>query len=136
MLNSEATQRPYVDGYKPLENEYLLKIRIDDNTGFMSKLTMKNALHKSFEEWGIYKYSREPQVPLPIYVIEETYRSGWELISWRIGQSQEWATVLHPFGFTVEIYLTDFLNIVKNNVIVNGKIEGEFKWEGNKLIKK
>jgi hypothetical protein len=29
---------------------------------------------------------------------QETYRTGWKLISWRFGQSQNWARVRHPEG--------------------------------------
>jgi len=43
--------------------------------------------------------------------------------------------VIHPLGFTLEIYLKQFLEIVQENDILKGEIVGEFKWENNMLIK-
>lgn len=120
------------DGVTPLEeNEYLLKMRLQYGydsylTGFMTKLTKKGELPVAFKNWG----------DEGIYVINETYRFGWEIISWRIGLSQSWARVKHPDGFTLEVYLHDLLGVIKNNTVINGAIQGEFLWQGNKLIKK
>jgi len=128
---------------------YLLKIRpasegkhLDDvyPTGFLSKLTAKGELQKSFDEWGVYyswnyPHGAKPEV-LPITIHVEEFRSGWKLIQWRFGKSQNWAELLHPNGFTLEIYLSNFLDIIKETTSVNGVLEGEFMWERNKLIKK
>jgi len=43
--------------------------------------------------------------------------------------SQNWATLVHPNGFTVEIYLDQVLEIVKGGVIESGEIVGKWKWE-------
>lgn len=126
------------------ENEYLLKIRQKDRkspnhkTGFLTKYNKNGSIPVAFDEWGIYKYSSNPndKIPLPIQLHIETHKSGWEIINWRFGMSQNWATMLHPDGFTVEIYLQDLLELLKTNVLDNGVLVGEFKWENHKLIKK
>lgn len=46
-----------------------------------------------------------------------------------------WATIWHPMGFKVEIYLSDFLRIIQKNDIHKGELIGAFKWQENKLIK-
>jgi hypothetical protein len=129
----------YTEGYKPKENEYLLKIRPEGDrynknvpTGFMTKLTQKGALPKAFAEWG--GWWNKPS-NLTIYILEEKFRSGWKLDSWRFGESQNWASLVHPLRFTVEIYLQQFLEIIKENEIKNGELMGNFKWADRKLIK-
>lgn len=128
----------YQEGTKLGENQYLLKIRPADKytseTGFLVKFNKDGSIPKAFKEWGVSRY--QPTEALPTYIFEETFRKGWRLEKWRFGMSQNWATVIHPEGFTVEIYLQDFLNIAKNNIIKKGEIIGEFKWEANKLVKK
>jgi hypothetical protein len=115
----------YQEGCKLKENDFLLKIR-SDNTGFLTKFNKDETISHSFLNWSKDR---------PIYVFEETYKSGWKLKNWRFGQSQNWATLIHPEGFTVEIYLKQFLEIVLDNRIENGEIIGEFKWNKNKLYK-
>jgi hypothetical protein len=133
-----------------LEDQWLLKIREDAQygwdgekhfiektykTGFLTKLTKKGELPKSFHEWGGARYG-ESGHDLPIYVFQEDYRSGWKLISWRFGKSQNWARMRHPEGFILEIYLDSFLEVVKDTTMDQGVIVDEYKWENNKLIKK
>jgi hypothetical protein len=129
----------YKEGTKLEENQYLLKIRPADKykneTGFLTKFNKDGSIPKAFKEWGKY-WADKDKDSLPTYIFEETFRKGWKLEKWRFGMSQNWATVIHPEGFTVEIYLQDFLNIAKNNTIEKGEIIGEFKWEAHKLIKK
>jgi hypothetical protein len=136
--------RLYELGYKLQENEYLLKVRPasqrypnEPETGFLAKLTQKGELPKSFIDWGnAYDYEKKEYLPMPVIQIHtEEFRGGWQLESWRFGQSQNWASVITPEGWTVEIYLSHFLDIVKENTIVDGIIFGEFKWESNKLVK-
>lgn len=120
------------------ENEYLLKIREDKawsnhKTGFLTKLTQKGEIPSSFESWGTSYPNFEK---LPIFVFEEKFRKGWKLCSWRFGQSQNWASLITPEGFTLEIYLNQFLKIIQENTLVNGEIQGEFMWKKNELIKK
>lgn len=129
---------------EPLEDdEWLLKLAPDVKTGFLTKLTQKGQLPKAFDEWregymygyinGVYSHTKTPK--LPVYIHKEKPSEGWTLERWRIGKSQEWATMIHPEGFTVEIYLTNFLELVKENTIINGIIQGKFKWENHKLVK-
>ena len=129
--------KAYTEGYVLEEDEYLLKIRLSNvgqitDTGFLSKFTQKGQFPKAFDEWGTNYYQREK---LPTYIFKETFKSGWKLLSWRFGQSQNWARVIHPEGFTLEIYLQQFLEIMQNNTVINGEIQGEFKWQDNKLVK-
>jgi hypothetical protein len=130
----------YTEGYKLKDNEFLLKIRERDGqkipTGFLTKFNKNGTMPVSFEEWGTYQYCRSLEPPLPIYIFEETYRSGWKIESWRFGQSQNWATMIHPEGFTVEIYLQQLLEIIKDSVVVNGELAAEYRWEDKKLIKR
>lgn len=119
-------------------DEFLLKIRPSSNTGFLTKLTQKGKIPLAFENWGHNKYPTHGlnDKPLQIYVFKEEFNKGWKIHQWRFGQSQNWATMIHPKGFTLEIYLTDLLNIIVNNTVIDGVIQGEFKWENNTLIKK
>jgi hypothetical protein len=139
----------YDESYGELrEDEYLLKLRDDYEwdwdgekhqvknsykTGFLSKLTKKGEVPIKFKDWGKTTYGG----PVPTtYVWQESFRSGWKLKSWRIGKSQEWAKVQHPDGFLVEIYWSNFLEIVLDATMDQGVLVGEYKWEANKLIKK
>jgi hypothetical protein len=138
----------YHDAYgELLEDQWMLKLRSDSEwdgkkwipdafkTGFLSKLTKKGELPKSFTDWGGDRYGATGK-DLPIYVFQESYRTGWKLISWRFGKSQNWARMRHPEGFVVEIYLSNFLDVVKETSMDQGVILGEYKWEDNKLVKK
>lgn len=147
-----ATLPLYEPGYILDPDEFVLKVqgviqppgrnRVRNSpTGFLCKLKKDHTLMKSFQEWAEpdygYHYSnptKEKQFKLPIYVFKEDFNEGWELKEWRFGQSQNWATLVHPFGFTVEIYLEQFLEIVKNCDIEKGKLIGSFKWQDKKLI--
>ena len=61
---------------------------------------------------------------------------GWKVYDYRPGQSQQWAELVHPKGFRVEIYLENFFEILKTSILIDGVIQGEWRWEGHKLIKK
>jgi len=140
--------RSYIPGEPLAENEYMLKIRTDVKftwnaetkmreespfkTGFFSKLTKKGELPKAFEDWGKTYTDR---THLPTYVFQESARSGWKIVSWRFGQSQNWATVRHPEGFNVEIYLQQLLEVIQENTIDAGVLIGKFYWKDNKLFK-
>lgn len=124
----------YQEGRILEANEYLLKIRPGSpDTGFLSKYNKNGSMPVSFKDWG---KTYPDYITLPVFVIEEKFRSGWKLHGWRFGQSQNWASLVHPEGFTVEIYLVQFLEIISTNTIINGVIQGDFKWEDNKLIKR
>lgn len=127
--------KEYIKGYKLEEDEYLLKIREKDKVGFLTKLTQKGEIPKAFADWGFHSYYGQSTETFPTYVFKEEFRSGWKLNKWRFGMSQNWASVIHPKGFSVEIYLSDFLEIVKTSTIMNGEIQGKFKWRENRLIK-
>ena len=119
--------RNYTPGEKLAENEYLLKLRQDEaydgatntwypakhKTGFLTKLTQKGELPKAFESWGGKRYG-ETGHNEPIYVFEESPRSGWEIIAWRFGQS---------------------LTIIKMHTVDAGVLIGKFRWQDHRLIK-
>lgn len=135
----------YDETYGPLlEDQWLLKLRNDYpiKTGFLSKLTQKGALPVKFEDWNsTQSFNQETRKwegtkDTTTYVWQESYRSGWALKRWRIGKSQEWAVMQHPEGFFLEIYLTNFLEILKQDTVDFGVLRGEYKWEDNKLIRK
>lgn len=126
--------RPHTEGYVLEENEYLLKIRENYNeskTGFLTKYNKDGSIPVAFKKWGDYN-----KVSLPIYIVTETYRTGWKIFSARFGESQNWAILMHPDGYTLEIYMYKFLGICKENTIINGEIQGEFLWQKNTLIRK
>ena len=117
------------------ENEYLLKIRKANirgganDVGFLTKLTQKGEVPKAFYEWN------RGGIDQIIYVHREVPTIGWKFVDYRIGKSQSWATVLHPDGFELEIYLSNFIGLIDHIVIDKGNILGTFTWEYSKLIK-
>lgn len=127
------------DKMKPLaEDELLLKVR-PDGIGFLTKLTQKNKLPVAFEQWDARHLRRDGNdfgfVPHPpIYLVKETFRSGWKVCSWRFGQSQNWAKVQHPDGYQVEIYLSQLLDVMLETTVVEGELVGEYKWEDHELV--
>ncbi len=117
--------KPYIPNTPLGENEYLLKIYkgnhhrgIPFNTGYMTKLTQKGEMPKPFKEW----------YDVPVYVVEETFQSGWILVSHRFGESQNWAVLLHPLEFTIEIHLTNFLELCQEITVTGGILLGRFKF--------
>lgn len=140
----------YHDTYGELkEDEWLLKLREDQHSewengrwvrkgvtkvGFLTKLTQKGDIPKAFASWGGTRYGEDGK-DVPVYVFKETRRSGWKIIAWRFGKSQNWAVVRHPEGFTLEIYLTNFLEIMKEDTVDKGYLTGKYIWSHHKLIK-
>ena len=127
-------------GQKLKDTEWLLKVR-KDKMGFLSKLTQKGKLHVAFDEWHNGGWHPQPGDEIPVVVINEKFKSGWELNSgsrydmYRLGKSQSWVKVKHPMGFILEIHLENFFNIVVP-YLSEGKMVGEYKWVGNKLERK
>jgi hypothetical protein len=130
--------KEYINGDKLEENQYLLKIRpvlpfrkCQLETGFLVKFNKDGSVPAAFKSWGDV-----PTRILPIFIFEEDFRSGWEIVDYRSGSSQNWAIMKHPEGFTLEIKLSEFFDILKTNKVNNGVLEGEFKWFNTSLIKK
>jgi hypothetical protein len=94
------------------ENEYLLKI--SGSTGFMSPLTQKKEIPKSFLSW------RESE---DIYIIKEEFRPNWEMHSVHSGMSTSWVVCKHPYGFYVEINPKAFNNLINKIEIIKGVIK-------------
>ena len=116
------------------ENEYLLKMKFNglDTTpiGFMTKLNKNGTIPISFNEWDDSE----------IFIIQETFRDGWKINRdnpLRIGKSQSWISLIHPLGFTVEVYISKFINMISNGIctIADSELQGKFKWEYSNLIK-
>jgi len=130
----------YVEGYKLKENEYLLKIDYSNTVdgvpvGFMTRYNQNGTIPVPFLKWGEYHYKKDKEI-LPIFVFEEAFNNFWKVLGWRFGKSQNWAVLKHPHGFAVEVYLENFLAVLKDITIYKGVLIGEFKWEARKLIKK
>jgi hypothetical protein len=137
---------------KLADNEYMLKVYTSPYsdrtppTGFLSKYTLKGEIPKPFNDWctvwpsyhhgkhGDYKASDIKRLPITIHV--EEFRTGWKIIDFRSGKSQEWAVLLHPLGFTIEVYMNDFIDLIPEIDILKGELQGEFKWQDKRLIKK
>ncbi len=137
-----ASFREYVEGYQLRGDEHLLKIRISKDrigekwtnilVGYLTKFTQDGKIPKKFIDWENSSNSLNKK----IYVFEETYREGWRVYGYRTGMSQSWVKVLSPEGFIVEIYLSQFLELIRTTSLQSGLIIGEFKWEKNELIQK
>jgi hypothetical protein len=127
----------YQEGYELKEDEYLLKVRDheDDNpTGFMTKFNKDGSMPKAFLEWGRSWYDKDRE-PETIYLFKEEFKKGWKFVDFRIGKSQSWAEMVHPLGFTVEIYLEQIPELLLSyDLKKGGIIQGTFKWEGKRLI--
>lgn len=93
------------------ENEFLLKI--SDSTGFMSLLTKKNEIPKSFLDWN----ERED-----IYIIKEEFRPNWKMHSVHSGMSTSWVVCRHPFGFYIQINPAAFNQLIDKIEMKNGFI--------------
>lgn len=136
-------RREYTPGYVLKDNEFLLKIRLNTgyrgqpesvSTGYITKFNKDGSMPVDFKNWDANRWS--PEKPeIPIYIHEEEFKNGWKLHSWRFGKSQNWARLIHPDGFTLEIYLNQFLEIIANDTLVNGELQGRYKWSDHKLIK-
>lgn len=133
----------YKEGYELKEDEYLLKIvrnvwNDGSGKGFMTKFNKDGTVPVSFKNWPVRRYFGNSPADWdhPVYIHKEEFAEGWRIMSWRFGQSQNWASLVHPKGFTVEIYLTQLLEIVKSHTVIKGEIQGEFMWQDHKLISK
>lgn len=134
-------KRKYTPGEPLTETEFLFKLRPAGYyrsetypTGFLTKLTKKGELPKAFEDWG-YDYNKKQ--PAEIHVFEEDYRSGWKILDLRYGTSQSWIVVLHPEGFTLEVSLPRFLELIKEGTpVLDSYFIEELRWSQHSLIKR
>lgn len=132
----------YNPGDKLEDDQYLLVERPMNvynrtGTGLLAKLTLKGAIPKEItSSASFYDHSISAMNSVPIYVFDEFYRPGWKLVDKYSGASQDWAIMRHPEGFTISIYLHNFMKLVLENTLVNGELQGEFMWKDKKLIKK
>lgn len=67
---------------------------------------------------------------IPIQLIENLPTSGFKLggLNTRYRTSREWIEVDDPRGFTLEISVSNFLNICEDNRVENGFIVGDYVW--------
>lgn len=108
---------------QPLEeDQYLLKLK--GGKAFLTKLNKNGTIPLKFQQWCNSE----------IYIFTEYYRSGWKWHFFRGGESQDWAVMMHPEGFTLEIYLDNLMEIIPKIDVIKGELIGKFKWEKNKLI--
>ncbi len=102
------------------------------STGFMTKLTKKGEFPVAFGKWNDHDKVNGKKA----FIIKEKFQTGWRFDSFRRGQSQDWATLVHPLGFKVDVYGDVMEQIIKDYNILKGLIEGSFMWEPYKLIEK
>jgi hypothetical protein len=143
MTKLEQSFKKLYKEYKPgdplSKDQYIIKFEDTRDSlaapmAFMKKLNKDKSIGVAFTNWGLTRFSKDNYDP-NIYVFIESFRSGWEFVGYRVGESQSWVTVKHPLGFKIEIYLSNFMQLMKTNNIYNGALDGSFKWELNKLIK-
>jgi len=110
-------------GLKP--NEFLLKIGY--NTGFLTKLNKNNTIPLPFKNWFIDD---------PIYLHVEDYSNQWKIHSFRTGKSVSWAILIHPLGFTIEIHLEKFFDLITEQSvnIIDGRLDAYLKYENKRLV--
>lgn len=130
--------REFKEGDSLSDDEYLLKLRPENGgvfTGYLTKLNQNGTIPKAFTDWGYSRYGVDANKVLPTQVVTEEFRIGWYLVGWRFGQSQNWAVMQHPNGYLIEIYMTNLLDILRENTLVNNQLFGHFKWSNHTLIK-
>ncbi len=142
-----STLPMYHPGTSLEENEYLLKVKFRHSNqhpdfetpiGFLTKLTKDGKIPKAFETWPRGSHQEL------MYVHTEVFSYGWKILGFRFGESQNWARMLHPRGFVIEIYADSTWNkreglslievISTSKSIVNGNIDGLYQWRANTLI--
>lgn len=111
----------YVRGDPLEEDEYLIRLR--ESKAFMTKLTKKGQVPTSLVKWV-----RSKNVEEEIRVIQEEFRSGWEIQGARHGMSQSWIGVQHPHGFMLEITTDRLISILQEHTVINGTLQGKWKW--------
>lgn len=126
----------YKIGTELKDDEYLLKIKEGRTVpqGFLTKLTKDGRIPVRFRQWSTYY--PDTQIPLPIYVVQESFRTGWRIYGCRFGESQNWAVLLHPDNYTVEIHMDEFISLLNSITVKDGELMGEFKWSPTKLLQK
>lgn len=136
MNNSELSKKRRYDGVSPLgENDFLL--RVSGDTGFLTKLNKDGSVPKALIAWRKGWGDPVPSLEeLDIIIHRESFRQGWKLVSFRGGESQNWAILRHPIGFLVEVHVRNFIKLLQHTTIVNGELQGRFKWDYSQLISK
>ncbi len=125
--------RKFTEGYILEEDEFLLKIsgsgyrEHNANKGFLTKFTQKGKIPLPFKNW---------HPDLDIYVVKEEFRKGWKIVGFREGMSTTWVILVHPNNYTLEINISNFINLLKEITIDKGELIGEFRWEDHNLIQK
>ncbi len=120
------------------KDQYLLKVatiphesREDyKKIGFLTKLNKDGSIPVAFQEWRSRGLVTEPKV------VTEEFAYGWKLLGYRRGASVDWAVLIHPRGFTVEVKLAGFIELIKTVETDCGVLIGAFKWSKDGLIEK
>jgi hypothetical protein len=128
LLNLTLTLPKFVRGVSHIDAHFekLLKLDYNRGLGFLTDLTKDGSVNLDF-----LKHNSE----LPIYVFEETFRKSWKVLNNYRGGSQDWCRVLHPLGFILEIQMTNFIEILKNDTCINGELQGFYRFHKNQLIR-
>lgn len=132
--------KEFKEGYVLQENEYLARFGAnkvpekEDETdySFLTKYTLKGEIPKAFlswrNQWNAHKVVK-------IFIHTEEFKSGWKFLRGRFGESQNWAVLVHPNNFLIEVYLDDFFELLETTTMINCELQGKFKWHDKKLIK-
>ena len=128
----------FSDRIKLNKNEYLVHIRqkesynniekINEKTVFYSKFNKNGKFPKKWLDWRKNDFENENfSIKYETFIWKETFRTGFQIISERIGKSQSWIILKTPEGWTFEISLYNFIKFVKNLTIKNGIIQEKVK---------
>jgi len=104
------------------DNEYLLKIN-SGGTAFMTKKNKSGTIPVAWLNWENYRNNNHKT-----YIIKESFRKGWKLTGHRLGQSQAWARVTHPFGFTMEVNLAGIIDTLQKSEFAYGEFMVSMKY--------
>ena len=126
----------FADRIKLDEDEYLLHIKQNENieektiekTAFYSIFNKNGKLPKKWLDWR--KNNTENKyysIKYETFIWKETFRTGFQIVSERIGKSQSWIILKTPEGWTFEISLYNFIKFVKKLTIKNGIIQDKVK---------
>ena len=106
------------------DDEYLLKIN-SSGMGFMTKKNKTGTVPVAWLDWENYGNNNNNHKS---FIIKESFRKGWKLIGHRLGKSQAWAKVKHPFGFTMEVNLAGIIDTLQKSELEYGEFMVSMKY--------
>lgn len=87
---------------------------------FFTRLNKDGTVPRAFKGWGNGD----------IFIVEETWSTGWKVHGNRTGTSTSWIVLLHPiFNTCIEIKVKTFIKLMPNLTIINGVIQEECMYD-------